>query len=122
MPFEAEPELFDFAVVAGFDASLSAVGFCVLCTVLGSADSDTASEFVSSALVCALTYAAVVFSAAVMSASGVLLPHAVKLMRISRHASKSANIFLVICILLLNISSKSIISLCLAQLYAASAF
>jgi len=29
LPFEAEPELFDFAVVAGFDAGLSAVGFCV---------------------------------------------------------------------------------------------
>ena len=92
--------------------------------MLSSADSDTASELaaVSSALVCALTSAAVVFSAAVVSASGVLLPHAVKLIRMSRHASKTANNLFVISILLLNISSKSIISLCLAQLYAVSAF
>ena len=37
LPFDDEPELFDFAVVAGFDAGLFDVGFCALCAVLGSA-------------------------------------------------------------------------------------
>ena len=126
LPFDDEPELFDFAVVAGFDAGLFDVGFCALCAVLGSADSDADFELadVSSALVCALASvsAADVSSAAVVPGAGVFVPHAVKLMRISRDASKTANNLFVISILLLNISSKSIISLRHAELYTACAF
>jgi hypothetical protein len=126
LPFDDEPELFDFAVAAGFDAGLFDVGFCALCAVLGSADSDVDFELaaVSSALVCALdsVSAADVSSAAVVPGSGVFVPHAVKLMRISRDASKTANNLFVISILLLNISSKSIISLRHAELYTACAF
>ena len=100
LPLVAEPGWAGFFVVVGFDVGLAAAGLLSAgFSGFGSVDSKAVSELDSdsSVLVCTSSISASdVFSGAVVSFSGALVPHAEKLIRTSIQTSKTAKNFFAI--------------------------